>query len=333
MLVSVTSVPVTDGGEEVVLERVPCIHYPVRFQEDSKQEGQQQQVRALLDSGSEVNAMSPAYAKRLGLKTWKINVRAQKIDDFILETFGMVIADFQVEDKGGRPRFFQKTFLVADTKFEVVLGILFLKISNANIAFGEETLTWKLYSINKTLPTTEQVQLVDPKEFVIAALDADSKTFVVHMAIWEQEEMIMDPDRKAQIKAQSGAQSKTQIQDKAQVKALLFDKAPIEVLAEYSNYSNVFSAENATELLENTGINQHAIKLEEGKQPSFEPIYSLSPVKLETLKTYIETNLANGFIRPSKSPAGAPIFFDWKPDGSLCLCVDYQGLNNITIKN
>ena len=50
--------------------------------------------------------MSPAYAEKLGFKTWKTNVRAQKIDGSTLETFGMVIADFQVEDKGGRFRFF-----------------------------------------------------------------------------------------------------------------------------------------------------------------------------------------------------------------------------------
>ena len=119
----------------------------------------------------------------------------------------------------------------------------------------------------------------------------------------------------------------------AQVGALLLDEAPTKVPAEYSDYSNVFSAENAAELPENTGMNEHAIKLEEGKQPPFGPIYSLGPVELETLKTYIETNLANGFIRPSKSPAGALIFFDRKPDGSLRLCMDYWGLNNITIKN
>ena len=50
----------TDEGEEVIV-RVPCIYYPVQFQEE--------QVRALLDSGSKVNAISPAYAKSLGLKT------------------------------------------------------------------------------------------------------------------------------------------------------------------------------------------------------------------------------------------------------------------------
>ena len=141
--------------------------------------------------------MSPAYTENLGFKTWKTNIGAQKIDGSALETFGMVIADFQVEDKGGRPRFFQETFLVADTKFEVVLGMLFLKISNANVAFGEETLTWRSYTTNKALPTTKQVQLVDLKEFVIAMLDVDSETFVVHMAIREQEEMAIDPDRKA----------------------------------------------------------------------------------------------------------------------------------------
>ena len=92
-------------------------------------------------------------------------------------------------------------------------------------------------------------------------------------------------------------------------------------------------AENTAELPENTRMNEHAIELEEGKQPLFGPIYSLGPVELETLKTYIETNLANGFIQPSKSPAGVSILFDRKPNRSLRLCVDYQGLNNITIKN
>ena len=38
------------------------------------------------------------------------------------------------------------------------------------------------------------------------ALDTDSETFVVHMAIREQEEMAIDPDKKAQIEAQSRAQ-------------------------------------------------------------------------------------------------------------------------------
>ena len=101
----------------------------------------------------------------------------------------MVITDFHVKDKGGRPRFFQKIFLVANTKFKVILGMLFLKISNADMAFDEDILMWKSYTTNKARPSTKQVQLVDLKEFDIVALDADSKTFVEHVAIWEEEKM------------------------------------------------------------------------------------------------------------------------------------------------
>ena len=87
------------------------------------------------------------------------------------------------------------------------------------------------------------------------------------------------------------------------------------------------------ELPENTGINEHVIELIEDKQTPYSPIYSLSLVELETLKTYIETHLKTGFIRPFKSPISVPIIFDKKPDKSLRLCVDYRGLNNLTIKN
>ena len=46
---------------------------------------------------------------------------------------------------------------------------------------------------------------------------------------------------------------------------------------------------------------------------------------------FIELIDANGFIRPFKSPASAPIFFDQESDESFRLCVDYRGLNNLTI--
>ena len=119
----------------------------------------------------------------------------------------------------------------------------------------------------------------------------------------------------------------------AQVRTLIFDDAPIKVLAEYFDYSNVFSAKNIPELLEHTRMNEHTIKLKEGKQSPFGSIYSLSLVELEMLKTYIKTNLTNSFIWPSKSPAGALILFDWESNRSLRFCMDYWGLNNITIKN
>ena len=69
------------------------------------------------------------------------------------------------------------------------------------MSFDEKTLIWRTYITNKALPTTEQVQITDKKDFVIAALDANSKTFIVYMAIPEQEEMPVYFERQAKIKA------------------------------------------------------------------------------------------------------------------------------------
>jgi hypothetical protein len=77
----------------------------------------------------------------------------------------------------------------------------------------------------------------------------------------------------------------------------------------------------------------HRIPLNDGFTLPFGPIYSLSRTELEALRKWLEENLSKGFIRASSSPAGAPIQFVKKGDGSLCLCIDYQGLNEGTIKN
>lgn len=101
---------------------------------------------------------------------------------------------------------------------------------------------------------------------------------------------------------------------------------------EYEDFKDVFDSDNADRLPENAS-HDHAIDLFPGKQPPHRPIYSLSPNELEVLRAYLQDNLNRGWIRPSKSPAGAPILFVQKKDGSLRLCVDYRGLNEVTIKN
>ena len=118
-----------------------------------------------------------------------------------------------------------------------------------------------------------------------------------------------------------------------QISGLIAEEAFTKVPAEYSDFADIFSPDLAFKLPKYTGINNHAIELINSQQPPYGPIYSLRLVELETLKAYIEINLANGLIRPSKSPAGAPILFDQKSDSSFWLCVDYQSLNNLTIKN
>jgi len=101
---------------------------------------------------------------------------------------------------------------------------------------------------------------------------------------------------------------------------------------EYREFHEVFSKETAR-LLPEHRIYDHRIPLQEGAVPPFGPVYSLSPHELDALRKYIDDNLKKGYIRHSQSPCGAPILFVKKADGSLRLCVDYRGLNNITTKN
>jgi len=51
------------------------------------------------------------------------------------------------------------------------------------------------------------------------------------------------------------------------------------------------------------------------------------------LEEYIKENLEKGFIRPSESPAGFPVVFQKKKDGTLRICIDYKKLNEVTIRN
>ena len=120
--------------------------------------------------------------------------------------------------------------------------------------------------------------------------------------------------------------------DKAAQIAFLLAKK-VRIPNKYSDYADVFSKVKALMLPERTELNKHAINLEKGKQSPYGLIYSLGLVELETLKTYIETHLKTGFIRPSKSPANALLLFDKKSDSSICLFVDYWGLNNLIRKN
>ena len=76
-------------------------------------------------------------------------------------------------------------------------------------------------------------------------------------------------------------------------------------------------------------IKNYAIKLINEQQLSYRPIYNLKPIELKTLKTYININLVNNFIKPFKSQIKVPIFFDKKPNKNLLLYIDYQKLNNL----
>ena len=75
------------------------------------------------------------------------------------------------------------------------------------------------------------------------------------------------------------------------------------------------------------------IDLVPGVAPISKTSYRMAPAELKELKIQLQDLLERGFIKESDSPWGAPVLFVKKKDGSLRLCIDYRGLNEVTIKN
>lgn len=105
------------------------------------------------------------------------------------------------------------------------------------------------------------------------------------------------------------------------------------VPSEYHDFLDVFSKAKA-EILPPSRSYDHTIDLiDDGNLPSIGAIYSTSIAESKALKDEIDGLLAKGFIRPSKSPIGAPVLFAKKKGGALRMCIDYRQLNSRTRKN
>lgn len=206
--------PITNAPP--LLKRVLCIYYLVQFKKD------QTKVWALIDFGSEVNAMTPAYTKKLGFQNRKTNIQAQKINKPSLATYRIVIVMRQISDEFGRARFFQETFLLANISLDVILKILFRTFSNVVIFFQDKKITRRSYTVAKALPTICWVEIIDEKKFATAALNKNIKAFVVYVAFLD-------------------LGSKMRIHPAQEVQIVLLIAEEVAIPAEYLNFADVFS--------------------------------------------------------------------------------------------
>ncbi|KAK3505820.1 hypothetical protein QTP70_019745, partial [Hemibagrus guttatus] len=99
----------------------------------------------------------------------------------------------------------------------------------------------------------------------------------------------------------------------------------------YEDFQEVFSEERAARLPSHQAWDC-AIDLLLNASPPRGWVYPLSLPQTKAMEEYIEEALAVGHIQPSTSPAAAGFFFVGKKDGGLHPCIDYRGLNAITVR-
>ena len=78
---------------------------------------------------------------------------------------------------------------------------------------------------------------------------------------------------------------------------------------------------------------RHPIDLTPNHKIPPRKLYRQSENELRETKRQIYEYLDAGHIRPSSSSFGAPVLLVKKKDGSMRMCIDYRGLNDITVKN
>jgi len=106
-----------------------------------------------------------------------------------------------------------------------------------------------------------------------------------------------------------------------------------QVPLEFHQYLRIMRKEAADALPKHRSYDCK-IDLKEGSMAPWGPIYPLSENELQTLREWLKEMEKTGKIKRSTLPVGSPILFVPKPNGQgLWLCVDYRGLNNVTIPN
>jgi transposase InsO family protein len=117
------------------------------------------------------------------------------------------------------------------------------------------------------------------------------------------------------------------------------DRPPLsreEVMArlpeEYHEHYRVALPQDA-DLLPPHRSYDHKVELIPGNEPPHSRARPLSPLELRVVKRWLDDNLRKGFIRPSSGGASSPLLIARKPGGGVRICVDYRGVNNVTLKN
>jgi hypothetical protein len=297
------------------------------------------EVQALLDSGATVSFVDPSFAEQAGLAHMEHVLNITLADG--TETTSTRYSIVPMNVKGTSHYEYIQLQHVVLAQYPIILGLSWLREHNPTINWIDGSITLNCTGSQCTAlemdqfgPTTQQcidtpmVELDSGNNFYKMVEDEKTEIYMLHPG--HTQDIVPPHGEKTLVEDE-----KTLVEpDQTSISGQNVDTMDVSVeLPEcYQEFALLFSKSEADRLPPHRSCD-HTIPLQDGSSPPYGPLYRLSSVELETLHTYIQENLARGFIQPSESPAGAPVLFVKKKDGSLRLCVDYRGLNKITTPN
>ena len=202
---------------------------------------------------------------------------------------------------------------------DIILGLPQLREHNPRIDWKSKVFTFKCCgtrSATASQPTHQQSTIVDKSNIAKQCNNAETRAY---------------SKGSSQSRKLNSADTKTRPTDH-QARGKEKSATP-DIPEQYREYEHLFQEVVDDQALPKHQPWDHRIRLQEGKQPTFGPIYQLSEKEVEVLQEYLNKALAKGYIRLLESLARYLIMFVPKKDGTERLCVDYRQLNNITIKN
>lgn len=263
-----------------------------------------QTIRVDLDTAAEADLVSYQFVKNHTFSpSQKIAPTLEAAGSLPIQTYGTYDVPLSLTDSRGTTRSFTRTCTAIDRASTADSSPVLLSMTTLhdhNIYIGARARQWWY----NTPPSKFELQTV--AEFTKASRN---HAYVYAITAVEDPIISLENDKK-----------------------LAGRNEPAEIPTELLPWASVFNDSNARMLPAHKNTD-HAIDLQDGTEPPYGPIYPLSQKELTELRQYIDDNLAAGRIQPSTSPAGSPILFVPKRDGSLRLCVDYRGLNKVTVKN
>ena len=268
-------------------------------------------AKASVDSGSNADFISENLVQRLGMRTTRLTnstVRVRLADQSVVPCDRQA-RSVNLKAPGGYQEQ-RDLFVLPQSSWDIILGYPWLYAHQPTIDWRAGTVTWQEGPAVSGGAGSQVRLIAGGPQVVHPNYLLSSEAVILAIKRGEVEEVFL-----VQIK-----ESEEPITPETLLEQL------------QKEYPEVFQTPSG---LPPKRAVDHTIptSLEPGQEPPYRPTHQLSVRELDELKRQLVELLDKGFIRPSRSPYGAPVLFVRKKDGSLRMCVDYRGLNRITVKD